>query len=243
VPDFVGSTPILLSGKLTALKMKGYTVYLDGAKNTDRSVRDAKYKEANALYDEALSAFDNAMDILKKAAPATDPIDQKRRELLTLNLYTTAVEVHRLKSATKMDTPRSAEASTVIPAYIALETDPAKKLKAQMTLGDIMRGSSDFERAVAAYREILATNPDNAEATGKLGLSLFAQGAATDPEDKEKEQEGLNYMQKFTEMAPVAATDSAADKELKTSIKEAVDYLKSLKMAPQKPASTKKRGG
>jgi tetratricopeptide (TPR) repeat protein len=189
-----------------------------------------------------LSAFDNAIDILKKAGAATDPTDQKRRELLTMNLYTTAVEVHRLKSATKMDTPKSAEAATVIPAYIALETDPAKKLKAQMTLGDIMRVSSNFEKAVAAYREILATNPDNAEATGKLGLSLFAQGAATDPEDKEKEQEGLNYMQKYTEMAPVAATDSPADKDLKTSIKEAVDYLKSIKMAPQKPPS-KKRGG
>ena len=104
-----------------------------------------------------------------------------------------------------------------------------------------MRTSGNFENAIAAYRQILSTSPDNAEATGKLGLSLFAQGAATDPEDKDKEQEGLNFMQKYTEMAPVSATDTQADKDLKTSIKETVDYLKAQKMTPQKPAATPKR--
>jgi len=112
-----------------------------------------------------------------------------------------------------------------------------------MTLGDILRGSSDFEGAATAYRQILATTPDNADAMGKLGLTLFAQGAAVAPEDKGKEQEGLNFMQKFTELSPVTPTDSAADKELKTSIKEAVDYLKSQNMAPQKPASTPRKRG
>ncbi len=87
---------------------------------------------------------------------------------------------------------------------------------------------------------VLAASPDNADATGKLGLSLFGLGAASEPEDKAKEQEGLNYMQKYTEMAPIAATDSESDKELKTSVKQSVDYLKAEKMTPQKPPARKK---
>jgi hypothetical protein len=73
----------------------------------------------------------------------------------------------------------------------------------------------------------------------------MADGAAQDPQDKDKMQEGLNYMQRYTEVAPVSATDSAQTKELKESVKAAVEYLKSEKLVPQKvttPKSTKKRG-
>lgn len=240
VPDFVGSTPILLGGKMNALKMKAHAIYMDGAKSADATARKTKYDEANALYDEALGAFQNAADILNNATASSDAAEQKRREALKLALYAAAVEIHRLKSATHIDTAKSPEVSAVVAQYLTLETDPASKLKAQMTLGDIMRTSGNFENAIAAYRQILSTNPDNAEATGKLGLSLFAQGAATDPEDKDKEQEGLNFMQKYTEISPVTATDTQADKDLKTSIKETVDYLKAQKMTPQKPAATPK---
>ena len=155
-------------------------------------------------------------------------------------LYAAAVEIHRLKSATHIDTAKSPEVSAVVAQYLTLETDPAAKLKAQMTLGEILRTSRNFDKAIEVYRQILATNADNAEATGKLGLTLVAKGAATDPEDKDTEQEGLNYMQKYTEMAPLAPTDTPAEKELKTSIKQTVDYLKEQKMAPQKPAVTPK---
>jgi len=65
-----------------------------------------------------------------------------------------------------------------------------------------MRLDGDFDKAVAAYRQVLAAKPDDSEAMAKLGLSLMAQGAAVSPEDKEKEQEGLNYMQKYTESPP-----------------------------------------
>jgi tetratricopeptide (TPR) repeat protein len=243
VPDFVGSTPILLGGKMNSLKMKGYGAYLEGAKSTDKDIRKAKYEEATKSYDDALGAFQNAVDIFNKAEAATDPAEQKRRESFKLSLYTLAVELFRLKSVTRIDTARSADAGKVIAEYVNLETDSANKMKAQMTLGDIMRSSGDLDKAVAAYRQVLTASPDNADAIGKLGLSLFAQGAAMVPEDKEKEQEGLNLMQKYTEISPVTATDSAADKELKTSIKEAVDYLKSQNMAPKKPAATPKKRG
>ena len=241
VPDYVGSTPILLNGKMVALKAKGYKSYKEGATNADLTARLAKYKEANESYDGALAAFQNAVNVIQKAEASTDQAEQKRRDGLKLDLYAAATEIHRLKAVSGVDTTKAADAQTVINAYIAFENDPVKKLAAQMTLGDIMRLTGDFEKAVAAYKHVLEVKPDHAEAMGSLGLCLFAQGAAVVPEDKEKEQEGLNYMQKYTEIAPVAATDPQNVKELKESVKSTVEYLKSLKMAPQKLPPTGKK--
>ena len=242
VPDFIGSTPILLNGKIIALKSKGFKTYREGATSAEVEARKAKYQEANKSYDDALSAFQDALTVIKNAEASTDPTEQKRRSILKSDLYAAATEIHRLKAVSGVDTTKAADASTVITDYISIETDPVKKLAAQMTLGDIMRLTGDFEKAVAAYRLVLETKPDHPEAMAGLGLSLFAQGASVVPEDKVKEQEGLNFMQKYTEIAPIASTDSQSVKELKASVKETVDYLKAQKMAPQKlPPSGKKK--
>ena len=246
VPDFVGSTPILINGKMNALKAKGFKIYREGSAQTDVAQRKAKYDEANKLFDEALADFKTATNILQTAEASTDAAEQTRRATVKNNLYAAAMELHRLKAVTQMDTSKTADAKTVITEYVAFETDPAKKVNAQMVLGDIMRAASDFEQAIATYRQVLEAKPDHPEAMASLGLSLVADGAAQTPENKEKMQEGLNYMQKYTEIAPVSATDSAQTKELKESVKATVDYLKSEKMVPQKvttpKGNTKKRG-
>lgn len=241
VPDYVGSTPILLNGKMLALKGKAYAIYREGAATADPEARRAKYADANKYYDDALATFQQAVDIINKADAATDPAEQKRRDSLKVGIYATATEIHRLKAVGGVDTSKAVEASKIVTDYIALEADPARKLAAQMTLGDIMRVSGDFEKAVAAYRQVLEVKPDHPEAMAGLGLSLFAQGAGVTPEDKAKEQEGLNYMQKYTEIAPIAASDPQAVKELKQSVKDTVDYLKAQKMAPQKITTTPTR--
>ncbi len=241
VPDFIGSTPIMLSGRMEAQKLKGFNLYKEGMATADLAARKAKYSEANGFYDQALESFQSALDVVNNAEAPTDPAEQKRREGMKTALYAAAMEIHRLKAVGDVDNTKAAEANTVITEYLALTTDPAKQLNAYMTLGEIMRRDGDLEKAVAAYRKVLELKPENAEAMGKLGLCLFSLGAGSIPEDKDLEQEGLNYMQRYTELAPIAATDSPAEKEFKTSIKESVDYLKSQKMAPQKPASTKKK--
>src|SRR5437868_1760706 len=241
VPDYIGSTPILLNGKILALKAKGYKTYREGIALADLEARKAKYDEANKYFDTGLVAFQQAMDLVKKAPAATEPADQKYRVALQSDLYGVTIEIYRLKAAGGMDYSKGPESAAVIAEYLAFETYPLKKVAAQKTLGDIMRLDGDFDKAVAAYRLVLAAKPDDSEAMAKLGLSLMAQGAAVVPEDKEKEQEGLNYMQKYTEMAPITAADSQADKELKQSVKDAVDYLKAQKMAPQKVATPAKK--
>jgi tetratricopeptide (TPR) repeat protein len=241
VPDFIGSTPILWSGKMMSLKAKGRGLYNEAVKLTDADQKKAKYAEANRYFDETLAGFDAAMKIINAAEPAKDPADQKRRDAMKLGLYSVAIDAHRLKAVTLIDSSKADQAGALITEYEALETDPAKKVAALTTLGDIMRLSFNYDKAAAAYRSALEMKPDHYDAMAGLGLSLFAQGAAATPEDKDLEQEGLNYMQKYTEVAPVSPSDPPAVAELKKSVKEAVDYLKSQKMAPQKVAAPGKK--
>jgi len=239
VPDYVGSTPILLDGKLVALKGRGYGYYKEGAGSTDASVKLAKYDLAKKDYSAALVSYAQAMEVVKNAPAAADPTEQKKREALKLGLMRDAMEVHRLMAVGGVDITHSAEAAVIYNEYFTLETDPAKKVAAEVTLGDIFRLAGDSEKAIAAYRLVLQGAPDNPEAMAGLGLSLFNSGVVAS--DKAQMQEGLNYMTKYTEIAPITATDTQTLKDFKTSVKEAVDYLKNTeKLAPQKVAPKKK---
>jgi tetratricopeptide (TPR) repeat protein len=242
VPDFIGSTPILWSGKIAALKNKGHAIYREGARSSDPELKRAKYAEANKLYDEALAGFQEALKVHTNAAAATDPAEQKQRDTNKLVLYSLAAEIHRIKAVSLVDSTKADDAAVIVGEYLAMETDPAKKLAAQTTLGDIMRLTYNYDKAAAAYKAALEMKPDHAEAMAGLGLSLFAEGAAATPENKEKEQEGLNYMQKYIEMSPVSPTDPQPVAELKKSVKDTIDYLKNeKKLAPQKVATPSKK--
>jgi tetratricopeptide (TPR) repeat protein len=196
-------------------------------------LRKSKYEAANKDYDAGLAAFEQAMEIVKKAPPATDPADQKNRASVTLNLLSNAMEIHRLKAVSHIDTSKGKEAAAVFASYIEAETDPAKKLTAEMTLGDVLRETGDCDAAIVAYRKILSTTPDNHDALAGAGLCLFSVGYGNS--DKAQMQEGLNYMQKFSDIAPDTH-------KLKSSVKDAVDLLKNeQKLAPQKVTTTKKK--
>lgn len=239
VPDYVGSTPVLLNGKLAALRLRGYESYREGASNSDVAARKAKYATANKDFDEALAAYEQAMAIIKAAPAPADANEQKARENLTLSLLTNAMETHRLKIVSGIDSSKMEQAAAVVEAYIAAEPDATKKAPARQTLGDMYRAAGDFDKAVAAYRSVLETSPDNMDAMAGLGLSLFAQGASTDPQNKEMLQEGLNYLQRFADSAPETHP-------LKASVKETVEYLKTeqkLKAQPAKAGAPKKKNG
>ena len=239
VPDYIGSTPILLDGKLVALKGRGYGYYKEGAGSTDASIKLAKYDLAKKDFEAGLAAYAQAIEVIKNAPAAATPDEQKKRDSIKLGLLRDAMEVHRLMAMGGVDITKSADAGVIYNEYFALETDPAKKLAAETTLADIYRLAGDSPNAIATYKLVLQTAPDNPEAMAGLGLSLFNSGVVAS--DKAQMQEGLNYMTRYTEIAPIAATDSQSVKDFKTSVKEAVDYLKNTeKLAPQKVAPKKK---
>ena len=244
VPDFVGSTPVLLLGKMTALKNRGFDRYIEGAKSPDATARIEKYNAAKKEYNDALAAYAQAAEIVKKAEAATDPKDQQFRKTLTADLYTTAIEVHRLMAVGQVDTSRGADAEAIIKEYLTIETEAPKKAAAMTTLGDIMRYSGDFEKAVTAYKFVLETAPENTEVMASLGLSLVAQGTSVDPPNRDQLQEGLNYMQKYADTVAILPTDSPTVQEFKKSVKDTVEYLKTeqkLKAQPTKATTTRRK--
>jgi tetratricopeptide (TPR) repeat protein len=243
VPDYVGSTPVLLIGKITALKNRGFDIYLQGAKSPDVTVRLERYGAAKQEYDEALAAYDRASEILKTAEAATDPKELQFRKAVANDLYTAVIEVHRLMAVGQVDTSRAADAETVIKEYLATETDPAKKSVVLTTLGDIMRYSGDFEKAVAAYKGVLENSPENNEVMASLGLSLVAQGTSVDPPNREQLQEGLNYMQRYADTVSILPSDPPTVQEFKQSVKDTVEYLKTeQKLKAQPTKATRKKG-
>ncbi len=237
VPDFVGSTPIMLNGKLAAHKGRAFDTYVEGAKSADAALRKSKYETANKDFDDALAAFDQAMAVVKAAPAATDPADQKNRATLVSKLLANALEVHRLKAVTGIDSSKTAQAAVIGDEYISLETDAVKKTAAKVTLGDIMRAAGEFDKAIATYKSVLETAPDNNEVMASLGLSLVALGTSVEPANKEQLQEGLNYMQKYADTVAILPTDSKQVQEFKQSVKDTVLYLKTEQnLKPQTPA-------
>jgi tetratricopeptide (TPR) repeat protein len=245
VPDYVGSTPILLAGKLLALKSRGFDLYVQGAKSAEASAKIEKYNAAKKEWAAALAAYTQAADVVKKAPAATDPKDQTMRKSIMNDLYANAIEVHRLMAVSQVDTTHTAEAEALVNEYLAQETDAAKKAKIQTVLGDIMRSAGEFDKAAAAYKVVLETSPDNNEVMASLGLSLVAKAMLVDPPSRDDLQEGLNYMQKYADTVAILPTDSPSVQEFKKSVKDTVEYLKTeqkLKAQPTKAAAPKKKG-
>jgi len=228
-PDFVGSAPVLLRNKAIVLRNRAIEKYKQST--TPESKKAAMDSISKDLLDSATS-LERAVQILKTATP-TDTGTAQTKILVNSDL----VETYRLLIQATANSTKGKEALTALENYTATETDAAKKLKTQMGLADALRLAGDSENAIPAYRKILETAPDNPDALAGLGLSLFSVGAGSN--DKAQMQEGLNLMQRFTEVAP-------ENHPLKASVKESVDYLKNQeKLTPQKTtkaASTKKRG-
>lgn len=231
-PDFAGSAPVLLNNKGASLTARAVDTFNKNAKATDQAARvEANGKVKKDLAD-AADSYNRSWTILKAAQPG-DIADPKVLESNKLSALKGAKEAFRLMAATEqVDATKTEIAKTLIPEYVALETDAAEKSKAQTTLGDVYRVAGDFDNAIVEYRKALELSANNADALAGLGLSLFASGEATD--STEKKQEGLNYMQKFTEVAP-------ATHKLKDDVASVVEYLKSQKLAPQKVTSSKKK--
>jgi tetratricopeptide (TPR) repeat protein len=232
-PDFAGTAPVFLNNKADVLKQRAVNNY---RKSTSDTANKATLLEATKKdLQDSIASAKRAIEILKTAA-ATDASAQKGYESNRLAAHSIMTDAYRLLIETRTDADRTAEASQAIGEYLALETDPAKKTKAQMMMADAFRKVGNSDLAIPLYRQVLETSPDNADALAGLGLSLFNSGVIAN--NKEQMQEGLNIMQRFADSAPDTHS-------LKQSVKEAVDYLKTQeKLTPQKttrPAATTRK--
>jgi hypothetical protein len=222
--EYWGSAPIMLNNKAAALRARGVIRFNEAAKNKDAAGKAAAKQD----FQDAVDANAKAVEILSKATAPTDAAQAKNFQTYKASSIADRAESYRL--LVKADNGKAADAVKAYQEYVAIETDPAKKSKAEFNGADMALEAGSTELAVAEFQKIVAQDPSNAKAMYKLGIALIAQGSA-DPADKVKVQDGVNYLQKFVDTAP----DTDADK---TYAKETIEAMKaSQNVTPQKGAA------
>lgn len=235
-PEFVGSAPILLNNKATALKERAVKTYNTSVKSGDSSVKIEGLRKVRQDLADAAEAYNKSWTILT-TAPASDIYDPKVHEANKMGTLQGAKDTFRLMALTEqVDESKIEIAKTLFAEYIKVETDPVKKAEAQKILGDLYRVAGDSENSIAEYMKVLEMNPDDPDALAGVGLSLVNLGYINN--DKAKFQEGANYLQRYIDVAP-------ANHKYVNDAKGLIETLKNeQKVTPQKvttKGSTKKK--
>lgn len=213
---------VLYLNKSIVLRARAVENFNAALKAKDTAAKDAAKADFSASADNAEKAVKYYREVVSKrsagqpaAAGGADP--QKRDE--SLNYLAARSEAYRLALLTS--TPVTSDlAVTAIQEYVTAETDPAKKAKAEASLGDALFQGGKIDEAVAAYQKVLASNPNNLEAMFGLGIAL-----AADPSGA-KNTEARDLLQKFADK-----TDATNPRK-----QEAVDMAKYLDDTIKNPA-------
>jgi tetratricopeptide (TPR) repeat protein len=209
--------PAILTNKALAFKARGVDRYNSSISAKDDAAKAAALTGAKSDFTAAAEDTKKALDLIKAQTAPTAPNEQTQYNANKLAALNTRAEAMRL-FVTKVDPSQVDAGQAAFDEYMAAETDPVKKLAAQRSLAQMLFDASAFDKALAEYKKILETNPDDTDALVKSGMLLFNIGAMNN-NDKVKYQEAANYLQQFVEKAP--DTD-----KLKADAKAILDELK-----------------
>jgi tetratricopeptide (TPR) repeat protein len=232
--------PSLLTNKSAALRARAVEKYNAAIQSKDDAAKTAGIEAAKADFTAAAEAANKAVDMLNKQPAPTDPNDQKQQATNKYYALSSRAEAMRL-FAMKVDQTKAAEAATAYQEYEAVETDPAKKSKAEKDYAELLfqtaGDQAGYEKAIAEYQKVLAKNPDDPDSLLRVGQALFNIGALNN-NDKAKYQEASNYLQRYVDKAP--------DSQLRTEARELIDTMKQqANVTPEKttnkPATNRRR--
>jgi tetratricopeptide (TPR) repeat protein len=178
-------------------------------------------------------AAGKGVQIIKSGTPPSDPADLARYNSNKVAAYTVYTDAMRLYVSI-VDHSKANEGIKAFDEYIAVETDQKKKDTAELQSAKLLFDANEFDKALEAYKKILARKPDDPDALVYCGLSLFNMGAMKD--DKAQYQEAANYLQQFYDHAPDAHPLKADAKAVLDNIKE------NQKIKAEKPTNTRRRG-
>ncbi|MGB7922214.1 MAG: carboxypeptidase regulatory-like domain-containing protein [Pyrinomonadaceae bacterium] len=214
--------PALLTNKAVALTQRGVERY-----NTAKD--DASRAAAKKDFTDASETSKKAYDMVNAETVGADPAD-KNRHTLSKNLAIFAkAEAMRL-FVSKVDPTQIDAGLAAYDEYIAILTDPAKKLDAQLIRAKMLFDAGKSDLAAAAYQKILETNPDNVDATLYAGLALYGTG------DTAKYQQAANFLQHFVDKAPDNHPMKASAVEVLTNLKDQQN------VKPARSAGGRRRG-
>jgi tetratricopeptide (TPR) repeat protein len=184
--------PNILRNKSIVLIERGKEKYNAALKAKDKDGKEAARSDFKAAAETAELAV-SAERKIKSAAPAAAAND----ELPILNTRFDAYRI-ALQTSAQIDNDAAAKA---IEEYISVETDQAKKDKAQSSLGDALFFAGRVDDSIAKFREVLAKNPNNLDAIYGLGISLAAK-VVDATKDAPLILEAHDMLQQFVAKAP-----------------------------------------
>jgi tetratricopeptide (TPR) repeat protein len=226
--------PAILTNKAVALKGRGVERYNAAirSKTLDDAGRTAALDQAKADFKAAAETSTKAATMLKAQTAPTDPADLDRYNKNKYAAYVTYAESMRL-FVSKVDPTQADAGLAAFKDYIALETDPAKKAKAQLDSAQMLLDSGQADKALAEFQAILQSQPDNPEANLGAGLALYAA------QDKTKYQEAANYLQHFVDVAPDSNPLKADAKAILVELKSTEKVVP--ERTPSRPAPKRTR--
>ena len=199
-PQYVGSAPVFYNNRGAAMMARAVNSYNTAIKATDPTQKLQGLTSAKKDLTDAAEGYLNSWNVLKNA-PASDIADKANYEAAKATTLKGARDIFRMSVKTEqVDTPGIEAAKVLIPEYLAMEQDAAAKAEAKLIFADLYRVAGDSENAIAEYKKILATTPNDPDAMAGAGLSLVNLGYMND--DKTKLQEGANLLQQFASSAP-----------------------------------------
>jgi tetratricopeptide (TPR) repeat protein len=216
-PEHPGA-PSLLTNKATALNSRAVTSFNTAIQSKDDAVKAAGLEAAKKDWRQAYEASSKAVEMLKASPPS--PADAAAVSGAKTNLYFAMLvraEASRL-FVTKVEPEKVDAGVAAFQEYIAVETDPVKKLKAEHDMAQMLFDANAFDKALAQYQKILEANPDDLDALLRSGQALFNIGALNS--DKAKYQQAADFLAKFVEKAPDTNAFKADAKAILDTLKE-----------------------
>lgn len=232
--------PSLLTNKSVALRLRGVDRFNTAVQSKDEAAKTAGMEGAKSDFKASAEAASQAVEMLKKQTTPTDPAELKQYESNKYYALSARAESMRLFT-TKVDQTKSDAAIAAYQEYIAVESDAAKKSKAQYDLAQMLFDAGAYDKAKVEYEKILAEKPDDPDALSNMGLILFNAGALKEGEGKTAEakamyQQAANYLAQFVDKAPDTH-------KFKADAKAVLDALKSQQnVTAEKPAARPRPG-
>ena len=226
--------PAILTNKAVALKGRGVERYNAAirSKTLDDAARTAALDQAKADFKAAAETSTKAATMLKSQTAPTDPAELDRYNKNKYAAMVTYAESMRL-FVSKVDQSQADAGLAAYKDYLAVETDPAKKAKAQLDSAQMLLDSGQADKALAEFQSILQSQPDSPEANLGAGLALYAS------QDKAKFQEAANYLQHFVDVAPDSNPLKADAKAILAELKSTEKVIP--EKTPARPAGRRAR--
>ncbi len=215
-PEHPGA-PALLTNKTMALNARAVERYNAAVKAPDDAAKTAGMEAAKKDWTAASESGAKAVTMLKAQPAPTDPTGANSAKVNLYFALMARADATRLY-VTKVDQTKVDEGVKAYEEYIAAETDPVKKSKAQHDVAQMLFDANAFDKALTEYQKILETSPDDLDALLRSGQALFNIGAINT--DKAKYQDAANYLARFVEKAPDTNPFKADAKAILDALKE-----------------------